>query len=138
VGSSQGRFHAEPDRSHGKTFVGERSNGMMRVLRKRVEFGNQDDEHRKGGFMKKDRLEWVMSGLNQYNLTKTEDQFIKTALQDFDKNQALTEHQEEKLESLYKEKSKLTPNKKSSSYFTFAETIPKKTKARRPRPKNVF
>jgi superfamily II DNA helicase RecQ len=88
--------------------------------------------------MKKDRLEWVMSGLNQYNLTKTEDQFVKTALEDFDKNQALTEHQEEKLESLYKEKSKLIPNKKSSSYFSFAETTPKKIKARRPRAKDVF
>jgi hypothetical protein len=88
--------------------------------------------------MKKDRLEWVMSGLNQYNLTKTEDHFIKTALEDFDKNQALTEHQEEKLESLYKEKSKLTPNKKSSGYFTFAETPPQKTKARRSRSKGVF
>jgi hypothetical protein len=88
--------------------------------------------------MKKDRLEWVMSGLNQYNLTKTEDTFIKTALEDFDKNQALSVHQEEKLETLYKEKSKLTPNKKSSSYFSFAETTPKKTKARRPRGKDMF
>jgi Na+-transporting NADH:ubiquinone oxidoreductase subunit NqrA len=88
--------------------------------------------------MKKDRLEWVMSGLNQYNLTKTEDHFIKTALEDFDKNQALTEHQEEKLETLYKEKSKLTPNKKSSGYFTFAETTPKKPKVRRSRSRDVF
>jgi len=65
--------------------------------------------------MNKDRLEWVMSGLNQYALKKTEDQFLKTVLEDFDKNQALTEHQEERLENLYKEKSKLIPNK---SYFS--------------------
>jgi len=60
--------------------------------------------------MNKERLEWVMSGLNQYALTKTEDQFLKTVLEDLDKNQALTEHQEERLESLYKEKPKLCRN----------------------------
>ena len=27
--------------------------------------------------MNKERLEWVMSGLNQYALTKAEDQFLK-------------------------------------------------------------
>jgi len=56
--------------------------------------------------MNKDRLEWVMSGLNQHALTEAEDQFVKTALEDFEKNHALTEHQEERLENLYKEKSK--------------------------------
>jgi hypothetical protein len=35
--------------------------------------------------MNKARLEWVMSGLNQYALTQAEDQFLKTALEDFDK-----------------------------------------------------
>ena len=54
--------------------------------------------------MNKDRLEWVMSGLNQHALTEAEDQFVKTALEDFEKNHALTEHQEERLENLYKEK----------------------------------
>ena len=33
--------------------------------------------------MNKERLEWVVSGLNQHALTKTEDQFVKTALEDF-------------------------------------------------------
>ena len=88
--------------------------------------------------MDKERLEWIMSGLNQYKLTKNEDQFIKTTLEDFGQKQVLTEHQEERIESLYKEKSKLTPNKKSSGYFTFAETPPKKTRARRSRSKGVF
>jgi len=60
--------------------------------------------------MNKDRLEWVMSGLNQHALTEAEDQFVKTALEDFEKNHALTEHQEERLENLYKQKSKLIPN----------------------------
>ena len=80
--------------------------------------------------MNKARLEWVMSGLNQYSLTTAEDHFLKTVLAEFDKNQALTERQEKRLENLYKEKSKLTPNKKSSNYFTFAEIIPQKTRSR--------
>ena len=83
--------------------------------------------------MNKDRLEWVMSGLNQYALTKTEDQFLKTVLEDFDKKQALTERQEERLENLYKEKSKLIPNK---SYFSpKSSSNPEKRKLPNPRKK---
>ena len=84
--------------------------------------------------MNKDRLDWVMSGLNQYALTKTEDQFIKTAVETFDKNQALTEGQEKRLETLYKEKSQLAPNKKTD-HFAFKESSPQKTRPRRPRMK---
>ena len=84
--------------------------------------------------MNKARLEWVMSGLNQYALTTAEDLFLKTASADFDKNQALTEHQEERLENLYKEKSKLTPNKKSD-HSSFNKSSPKKTRPRMPRGK---
>ena len=84
--------------------------------------------------MNKERLDWVMSGLNQHALSKTEDQFLKAALQDFDKNNALTEHQEERLESLYKLKSQSIPNKKSDR-FSVKESSPKKIKPRRPRPK---
>jgi CRISPR/Cas system CSM-associated protein Csm5 (group 7 of RAMP superfamily) len=83
--------------------------------------------------MNKERLEWVMSGLNQYKLTKNEDQFVKSAVGDFDKNHALTGQQEEKIETLYKEKSKLVPNKKSSDYFAFKESSPKKTRVPKPR-----
>ncbi len=36
--------------------------------------------------MNKARLEWVMSELNQYQLTKNEDQFVKSALGDFDQH----------------------------------------------------
>jgi len=82
--------------------------------------------------MNKERLEWVMSGLNQYALTKTEDQFIKIALGDFDKNHALTEQKEEKLESLYKEKSKSIPTKKSD-YFSIKKSSPPKIKPLRSR-----
>ncbi len=84
--------------------------------------------------MNKERLDWVMSGLNQHTLTKVEDQFLKAALQNFDKNNALTEHQEETLESLYKLKSQSTPNKKSD-YFSFKKSSPKKTKPKKPRTK---
>ncbi len=61
--------------------------------------------------MDKARLEWVVSGLNQHKLTKAENQFIKTILEEFEKKNALTELQEERLENLYKEKSKLLPDK---------------------------
>ena len=62
--------------------------------------------------MNKARLERVMSGLEQYALTTGEDSFLKTVSADFDRNQTLTAPKEERLEKLYKEKSKLTPNKR--------------------------
>ncbi len=79
-----------------------------------------------------------MSGLDQYALTKTEDQFVKTALEDFEEKHDLTELQEERLESLYKEKSKLKPNKNSSNYFSFKESSPKKGKPLKSRAKMMF
>lgn len=79
--------------------------------------------------MNKARLEWVMSGLNQYALTTAEDLFLKTILADFDKNHALTERQEERLETLYKEKSKLLPGKKHDP-FPVSKSTPKKTRPR--------
>jgi hypothetical protein len=82
--------------------------------------------------MNKARLEWVMSGLNQYALTTAEDLFLETALEDFDKNHALTERQEHRLESLYKEKSRLIPNKKSDR-FSVKKSNPTKAKPQRPR-----
>ena len=82
--------------------------------------------------MNQARLEWVMSGLTRYALTTGEDLFLKTVSADFDKNRALTAHQEERLETLYKEKSKLIPNK---NHFAFKESSPKKARPRRPRVK---
>jgi hypothetical protein len=82
--------------------------------------------------MNKARLDWVMSGLNQYALTKAEDQFLKTVLEDFDKNHALRERQEERLESLYNEKSPSIPNNKSD-HFLSKKSSPKKTEPGRPR-----
>ena len=84
--------------------------------------------------MNKERLDWIMSGLNKYALTKYEDHFLKAALEEFDKKHALTEQQEERLERLYKEKSQSKPNKKLN-YFSFAESAPKKRPLRRARPK---
>jgi hypothetical protein len=83
--------------------------------------------------MNKERLEWVMSGLIRYNLTKNEDQFVKSAEYDFNQKNMLTEQQEERLEGLYKEKSRLIPNR---NYFSPKESSnPGKTKVRRFRPK---
>ncbi len=83
--------------------------------------------------MNKERLDWVVSGLNRYNLTKKEDQFVKSAEQDFNEKNMLTEQQEEKLESLYKEKSRLIPNR---NYFSPRESESLgRTKAKRSRPK---
>ncbi len=61
--------------------------------------------------MNKERLEWIVSGLNQYALTEAEEKFLKTVQEDFNKDQALTGKQEERLETLYEQKSKMTPNK---------------------------
>jgi hypothetical protein len=61
--------------------------------------------------MNKERLEWIMSGLSKYSLTRPEDQFVKSALEEFSQNNTMTETHEEKLETLYREKSKLMPNK---------------------------
>jgi hypothetical protein len=88
--------------------------------------------------MNKERLEWVMSGLNQYKLTENENQFIKSASVDFDQKQMLTERQELRLENLYKEKSKSKPNKHSSDYFSFQESLPKKVRVRKPFAKDVL
>ncbi len=78
-----------------------------------------------------------MSGLNQYKSTRNEDLFVKSVLGHFER-QVLTADQEEKLESLYKEKSILKPNKNSCNYFSFAESRPQKAKPRRSRPRVVF
>jgi len=61
--------------------------------------------------MTKDRLEWVLSGLTRYKLTNGEEQFLKSAENDFRQKSMLTDKQEERLETLYREKSRLLPNK---------------------------
>ncbi len=78
--------------------------------------------------MDKGRFDWVMSGLNQYELTKAEQVFLKTASEGLDRNQALTEQQENRIEALYRGKSQLKPNK----YPSAPKESPKKGKPRRP------
>ena len=92
----------------------------------------------KRGSMNKERLEWVMSGLSQYKLTENENQFIKSASGDFGQKQMLTERQEQRLENLYKEKSKSKPNKNSPGYFSFRESLPQKARVRKPFAKDVL
>ena len=88
--------------------------------------------------MDKKRLEWVISGLSQYKLTKNEDEFIKSASGDFDQKQMLTERQELRLETLYKEKSKSKPNKMSPDYYSFQESPAKKARVRKVFAKDVL
>ena len=86
--------------------------------------------------MNKERLEWIMSGLNRYKLLEKEDQFVISAERDFNQKNMLTEQQEEKLESLYKEKSKLIPNK---TYFSPKESInPGRKKFQKSRGKMMY
>ncbi len=75
--------------------------------------------------MNKARLEWVVSGLNHYVLTKNEEQFIKTAQEDFGKNDDLTGPQETRLETLYKEKSQFTPTKNVTAPSAGAKPLQK-------------
>jgi hypothetical protein len=100
--------------------------------------GRRQSSERKGVMMNKERLEWVLSGLRQYKLTKNEDEFIKSVSGDFDQKQMLTERQEERLENLYKEKSKTIPNKKYSDPYSSQETAPKKTRPRKLFAKDVL
>jgi hypothetical protein len=84
--------------------------------------------------MNKARLEWVMSGLNRYALTTGEELFLKTVSSDFDKSQVPTVQQEERLKTLYKEKSQLIPNKRSDP-SSFTKTSFRKIRPRKPRGK---
>jgi hypothetical protein len=88
---------------------------------------------KRGTIVNHERLEWIISGLSRYQLTEKENQFVKSAEVHFNQKSMLTEQQEEKLENLYKEKSRFLPNK---NYFSFKESVsPEKTKAKRFRPK---
>ena len=95
--------------------------------------GTQAASAKRGGIMNHERLEWIISGLSRYKLTEKENQFVKSAEVDFNQKNKLTDQQEERLESLYKEKSRFLPNR---NYFSFKENVsPEKTKARRYRRK---
>jgi hypothetical protein len=138
MGSPESCLHAEPNRLHGEKLAGQRGNRPAWLPGKiAIRIQGQSSEW-KGVIMNKERLEWVMSGLSQYKLTENENQFIKSASGDFDQKQMLTERQEQRLENLYKEKSKSKPNKNSSDYFSFQESLPKKARVRKPFAKDVL
>ena len=83
--------------------------------------------------MNKARLEWILSGLNRYKLTPTEDRFVKSIQQTFNDKNMLTDKEEEKLESFYREKSRLVADR--DLYSPKTTTAPGEKKFRRTRPK---
>jgi hypothetical protein len=126
MGGSESCLNAESPKFHGEQLAGKRGSGKKGLPRK-IARKLKDSHREERSIMNKDRLEWVMSGLSQYALTDAEDLFLKSASADFDKNQALTERQEERLENLYKEKSRLLPSKKIDR-FSVSKSTPKKTR----------
>lgn len=56
--------------------------------------------------MDKERLEWIINGLDWDTLTKWEKAFVQSCQDHFNKYGMLTDRQEETLETLYKEKSR--------------------------------
>jgi hypothetical protein len=56
--------------------------------------------------MTKERLEWIMSGIDQSRLNKLEKGFIKKQQQNFEKDGVLTVPGERRLEQIYKFKSR--------------------------------
>jgi hypothetical protein len=113
MGSPEGHLHAEPKKVLGKRSAGEGGQGQPwlpggRGLKAWIA------AYRWRGTMNRERLEWVISGLNRYKLNASEDRFVKLVEQEFNEKKMLTEQQEERIEILYKEKSKLAPDKISS------------------------
>jgi hypothetical protein len=56
--------------------------------------------------MTKDRLFWIIDGLDWDRLTRWEENFIEKMELQFKEEEYLTKAQEEKLEEIYKEKAK--------------------------------
>jgi len=83
--------------------------------------------------MNKARLEWILSGLDRYKLSPTEDRFVKSIQQVFNEKHMLTDKEEEKLEGFYREKSRLVADRNLYSPKTIA--TPGEKKFRRTRPK---
>jgi hypothetical protein len=86
--------------------------------------------------MNKARLEWVVSGLNRYKLSEDEDRFVKSMEQEFDKKSKLTAQQETRIETLYKEKSKLMPDKHPPS--SMKGVLQRKKRPRKFRLQNIY
>ena len=56
--------------------------------------------------MDKSRFEWVLSGIDYEKTTKWEENFLESIEKYFKKHGDLTETQEDKLEEIFKEKSR--------------------------------
>ena len=55
--------------------------------------------------MTKERLEWIMSGINHSKLNKLDKLFVLKQQQNFEKDGALSEPGERRLEEIYRRKS---------------------------------
>jgi hypothetical protein len=56
--------------------------------------------------MTKDRLDWVIRGLDWEKLSSWEEKFVESVETFFKKNGYLSENQEDKLEEIYRKKSR--------------------------------
>lgn len=54
--------------------------------------------------MTKDRLKWIISGLDFKNLSEWEEKFIESVEEQFKRKGSMTDRQEEILEKIYREK----------------------------------
>ncbi len=83
--------------------------------------------------MNKARLEWILSGLDRYKLSPSEDRFVKSIQQVFGEKHMLTDKEEEKLEGFYREKSRLIADRNLFSPKTNATAGEKKFRKMRPK-----
>jgi len=56
--------------------------------------------------MTKDRLDWILSGVNRSKLNKFEKDFIKQIEKKFERAESITRYEEGPLEQIYREKSR--------------------------------
>lgn len=56
--------------------------------------------------MTKNRMEWILDGLDKDSLTKWETGFVESVKEFFEDNGFLTEAQEDKLEEVFREKTR--------------------------------
>ena len=83
--------------------------------------------------MNKARLEWILSGLDRYKLSPSEDRFVKSIQRTFNEKSMLTQKEEERLEGFYREKSRLIADRNLFSPKTNATTGEKKFRRMRPK-----
>jgi len=62
--------------------------------------------------MTKDRLEWVLSGLDKKKLNKSEKDFMKQIEKKFEQVESISRYEENRLEQIYRFKSNGKPDRK--------------------------